>query len=262
MKYRVSDYFSPGVVDGLTVYDDSGYAGHVAVGSGTAYRDDGERIDVPTVQRNVGYNNTSINALAGTYTVVARYVEANDGITGIDLDGTSHFTHILDSFSLNVLKSGTDTILSNDVRLSDVIVTVNGGTFIYDTSERDISAARVGSSPSSGAVPSHGYTHLHGAADPIPYSFRLVTSGNPVMAISDDYVMINQSGSNLTLVTLPDTPRVGAKYIVKDAKGDANLRPITVIPPSGTIDGRTNFIIDVEYGSIDAMFDGANYLVV
>lgn len=262
MKYRVSDYFSEGVVDGLTVYDDSGYSGHVAVGSGTAYRSDGERIDISSVQRNIGYNNVAMNASAGTYTVVARYTEGNDGITGIDLDGSSHFTHLTDSYTLNVLKSGTDTILSTDVRLTDVIVTVDGGTFIYDTTQRDTSECQVGASSDSGSVASHGYTHLQDAADFIPYSFRMVTSGNPILTASDNYVILNQSGDDLTLVTLPDTPRVGAKYTIKDGKGTANTAPITVVPPSGTIDGATAFFVDVEYGSIDALFDGSNYLVV
>lgn len=262
MKNRVSDYFSPGVVNGLTVFSDSNDGNHVAVSLGTAYRNDGERINVPVAVRGIGYNNANLNAVAANYTVVVRYVEANDGTTGIDLNGTSNFRHILDSYSLNVLKNGTDTLLSNDVRLSGVLVTAPGSSFIFDNTVRDTSVNRVGANITV-SLPAHGQTHAQGGADPIPNSVRVITSsGNVSLTVADDYVVINKAANELTTVTLPSGTLVDEVFTVKGGKGDEHLRPITVVPATGQIDGTTASFIDVAYAALTFVYNGVQYNVV
>lgn len=151
LKSRVTDYYTFGVVNGLTVYTDTTDFKHVAVGLGTAYDPTGERIPVPITIKGIGYNNAALNATAANYTLVARYLEGNDGITGQTLNGTTTFTHITDSYSLLALKTGTDSLGTNDVRLSGITVTLPGGSFVFDSSVRDTALSRFGGSASGGS---------------------------------------------------------------------------------------------------------------
>ena len=151
LKSRTHDFFNFGVVNGLTVYTDTTDFKHLVVSSGTAYDPTGERIYVPSNVSQIGYNNTQPNSVVANYTMVARYVEANDGITGIAPDGTVSFIHILDSYSLLLLKTGTDSLGANDVRLAGVGVTVPGGTFIFNANTRDSASAVLGGGTSGGS---------------------------------------------------------------------------------------------------------------
>jgi hypothetical protein len=144
VKSRITDYYTFGVVNGLSVYTDTTDFQHVAVGVGTAYDPTGERIPVPVTVKGIGYNNAPLNATAANYTLVARYLEGNDGITGQTLNGTTTFTHIVDSYSLLALKTGTDSLGINDVRLSGITVTLPGGSFVFDSSVRDTASSRFG----------------------------------------------------------------------------------------------------------------------
>lgn len=139
---RFADFYNYGCVSGLLVSTDPVSTGRLAVSAGAAYDPLGERINVSSNQSYIGYRDENVNASIGTYTVVGRYVEGNDGIAGIDVDGISQFNHIHDSFSINVLKSGTDTVQTNDVVLSDVIVTLPGSTFIVNYATRNTASQK------------------------------------------------------------------------------------------------------------------------
>lgn len=68
--------------------------------------------------------------------------------------------------------------------------------------------------------------------------------------------------SDLTIVSKPQTnvarslvlasgPFPGQRVVVKDGKGDAATRNITITPASGTIDGASSFVIDSNYGAAE-----------
>lgn len=64
--------------------------------------------------------------------------------------------------------------------------------------------------------------------------------------------------SNTITVTLPANPLVGQRYTIKNA----GTGTVTVAPQSGTIDGAANFVMTVQYSSIDVVFDGTNWFTV
>ncbi len=138
VKQRISDLFDRGAVAGLTVGESGTFPGEAFVTLGTAYDPNGERIRVPVIQDGLKSQGLALNADVATYTVVARYVQGNDGQSGLDVDGNSQFRHLTDDFSIVVLKGGVDSLGDDDVRLSGVETTIVGGTLIIDSNIRDI----------------------------------------------------------------------------------------------------------------------------
>lgn len=62
-------------------------------------------------------------------------------------------------------------------------------------------------------------------------------------------------------ITLP-AGTVGKVYVVKDAVGDANTNPITVVATASTIDSQANYILDTNWGSISLIYNGIEWNVV
>jgi hypothetical protein len=62
-------------------------------------------------------------------------------------------------------------------------------------------------------------------------------------------------------ITLP-AGTVGKVYVVKDAVGDANTNPITVVTTGSTIDGQTSYILNTDWGSISLIYNGIEWNVV
>lgn len=143
VKHRInSDLYNKGVVNGLTVFASGTEDGAIAVTSGVAYDPDGERISVPVLQDRLRYSGSLLRDSVATYRVVARYVQGNDGTLGVDVDGNSQFRHLMDSFSIAVLKSGADSIQTNDVSLASIVTTVVGGSMIFDSTIKDTFSAK------------------------------------------------------------------------------------------------------------------------
>ena len=347
-KNRTHDFFNFGVVNGLTVFTDSTDNQHLVVSAGTAYDPTGERINVPSVVKGIGYNNTAPNSQVANYTMVARYFEGNDGVIGISPSGTSSYIHILDSYNLVLLKTGVDSLQPNDVRLSGVQVTVQGGTFVFNTGVRDSASAVLGGGTSGGSSggggsstvnnrlkqsftatggqtvftlsntytmgvnaldvyvngaeqvlgisfaetsgnsftmtygltagdvvdtiitqgaqpagpPSaHGSSHLQAGSDPIVWPMNYVTGAGPVTLSAGNYfTVVNKTVPDITVVTLPTNPPTSSEFVIKDGKGDASLRPITVTS-GNTIDGATNYIIQSNRQSISVVFNSVDYSI-
>ena len=146
VRQRISDLYNHGVISGLTVGESSTYSGQAYATLGTAYDPQGDRVRVDTLQDGLKYNGANLNAVVASYIVVARYVEGNDGTSGLDVDGASNFRHLMDSYTLNVLKSGTDVLGDNDTRLGGLEVTLVGSTLILDSSVRDTFSSKFDSS--------------------------------------------------------------------------------------------------------------------
>lgn len=137
VKQRMSDWCSPGVVNGLTVFSSGTQAGKAAFTLGVAYDSNGERIAPATLTDNIAYGQAALNT-ASTYKIALRFSDGNDGTSGIGVDGSSNFRHITDSYSVVVAKTGADTLQSSDVILAQVYSTVNGGTLIIDRTVRQV----------------------------------------------------------------------------------------------------------------------------
>ena len=67
--------------------------------------------------------------------------------------------------------------------------------------------------------------------------------------------------NGVTTVTLP-AGTLGKVFVVKDSAGDANTNPITVDTTGSTIDGLTNYTIDLDWGSIGLVYNGIEWNVV
>ena len=62
-------------------------------------------------------------------------------------------------------------------------------------------------------------------------------------------------------ITLP-AGTLGKVYVVKDAVGDANTNPITVVATGSTIDSLTNYVLNTDWGSISLIYNGIEWNVV
>lgn len=145
-----SDLYFPGPISGLSVYP-SLTTGYVAVTPGTAYDINGERISLLSTQDLIGYNSAKFSNVAGTYKIVGRYSEGNDGTYGVDINGACQIRHITDTFQIVTLKTGLDIVGPNDVILAGVITTIQGGSLIMDPGPRSIFGSKF---PATGTGPS------------------------------------------------------------------------------------------------------------
>lgn len=152
---RISDLFNAGVFNGLSVFP-STTSGYAAATSGLAYDDQGERIHIGSTQNLIGYGSSKLNDVIAAYQLIARYRETNDGLVGIDANGSCHFKHFLDSFNILALKTGTDSLGSHDVKLARVQTTLVGGSLIIDAGSlyRDTFSSRFGVNTSTGTTAS------------------------------------------------------------------------------------------------------------
>lgn len=63
-----------------------------------------------------------------------------------------------------------------------------------------------------------------------------------------------------TTITLP-AGTVGKVYVVKDAVGDANTNPITVVATGSSIDGQPSYVLDLDWASIGLIYNGIEWNV-
>ena len=62
-------------------------------------------------------------------------------------------------------------------------------------------------------------------------------------------------------VTLP-AATAGKVYVVKDAVGDAQTNPITIVATASTIDGAANYILNIDWSSVTLVYNGIEWNVV
>lgn len=92
---------------------------------------------------------------------------------------------------------------------------------------------------------------------------RITAAGAVTVSGTDEVIVIAQTVGAAITVNLPASPLSGRTYSIKDGKGDAFTNTITVEPNGAqTIDGATNFVLNVNYGSVDVMWDGTQWLIV
>jgi hypothetical protein len=92
---------------------------------------------------------------------------------------------------------------------------------------------------------------------------RITAAGAVTVSITDEVIVIAQTVGAAITVNLPASPETGRSYSVKDGKGDAFTNTITVEPDGAqTIDGAPNFVLNVNYASVDITWDGTQWLIV
>lgn len=62
-------------------------------------------------------------------------------------------------------------------------------------------------------------------------------------------------------ITLP-AGTVGKVYVIKDAVGDANANPITVVTTGSSIDNLASYIMNTPWGSISLIYNGIEWNVI
>lgn len=62
-------------------------------------------------------------------------------------------------------------------------------------------------------------------------------------------------------ITLP-AGTLGKVYVIKDAVGDANTNPITVVTTGSSIDGQSSYVLNTDWGSISLIYNGIEWNVV
>lgn len=75
----------------------------------------------------------------------------------------------------------------------------------------------------------------------------VVAAGAYNVTSTDEDVFIKKTVGAATAVNLPSSPATGRRVMVKDAKGDALINPITITPAAGTIDGQPTLVIGTPY---------------
>lgn len=91
---------------------------------------------------------------------------------------------------------------------------------------------------------------------------RVVTAAGSVTVATNDYVVeVNKTAGAATTVNLP-AGVTGTTYRIKDGKGDAGTNNITVTPAAGNIDGAATKVINTNFGSIDVVYDGTQWIVL
>ncbi|MEN6512257.1 MAG: hypothetical protein ABFD00_10575 [Chloroherpetonaceae bacterium] len=99
-----------------------------------------------------------------------------------------------------------------------------------------------------------------GAGEALTYTS---TSTTPyVVSVADLFISVDASGGAKT-VQLPNAPRTGQIWTIKDKTGSAAANNITVTTVGGavTIDGATTYVLATNYQSINVLFNGTSYEV-
>ncbi len=76
-----------------------------------------------------------------------------------------------------------------------------------------------------------------------------------------DYFVCPANSVGSATETLPPSPVAGQPFVVKDCNGASHSNNITIIPSSGTIDGASSYVMNVNYESVTIMYSGTQWLV-
>lgn len=95
-----------------------------------------------------------------------------------------------------------------------------------------------------------------------PGLVKVTTPGAyPYTTIPQDGVILVDTSSART-INLNASPQTGQTYRIKDNVGSAGANNITVTPAAGNIDGAASYAINVNYGSIDVVYNGTQWNVL
>jgi hypothetical protein len=83
----------------------------------------------------------------------------------------------------------------------------------------------------------------------------------PYTVLTTDYLIIVDTSLART-INLNVAPTAGQTYRIKDNTGTAGTNNITVTPAAGTIDGAGTASIASNYGAIDVIFTGSQWVIL
>lgn len=95
-------------------------------------------------------------------------------------------------------------------------------------------------------------------------TYTFTTSGNYTVGPRDRVVLVKKATPQATQIILPNAPVQGRVLTIKDAAGNADSYPITVVA-SQNLDGTAytlGVVIDTAYGSLDLVFNGTTWNVM
>lgn len=94
-------------------------------------------------------------------------------------------------------------------------------------------------------------------------TLRVVVAAGAIAVDTNDYVIVvNKTVGAATTVNLMATPATNTVLFIKDGKGDGATHNITITPAAGTIDGAATKVINTNYGSLQIVYNGAEWNVL
>lgn len=99
-----------------------------------------------------------------------------------------------------------------------------------------------------------------GGGETLVYKYTNVDTTPYVVLPTDAYLSVDSSALAIT-VQLPNTATVGRVYIIKDRTGNSFTNNITITTVGGAvlIDGLTSQTLNINYNSIQVIFNGSAY---
>ena len=90
---------------------------------------------------------------------------------------------------------------------------------------------------------------------------KVITPGAyPYTVLPQDAFIIVDSSAART-INLTASPPTGQRVTIKDNVGSAAANNITITPAAGNIDGAASYVINVNYGSVDLVYNGTQWNV-
>lgn len=86
-------------------------------------------------------------------------------------------------------------------------------------------------------------------------------TGTYQVLTTDEYVIVTTNAAAFT-ITLPASPTTGDTYEIKDGVGNAAAKNLTIAGNGKTIDGATNYILNINYGAVLVAYNGIEWSIL
>jgi hypothetical protein len=189
-----------------------------------------------------------------------------------NLVGTGTVTSVdLDASSLGLTTGGNPVTSTGTLTLTGTLNVASGGTGVTTTPANGKLLIGNGTgytvanlTAGTGINIANGGGSISISSVPLSTrNIRVVTAAGAVTCTStDDVIVVNKTVGAATTVNLVATPATGLTVTVKDGKGDSTTNNIYLVPASGTIDGAASVTLNVNYGSVTAIYDGSQWRVI
>jgi hypothetical protein len=217
-------------------------------------------VGVTSIQPGTGI---TVNANTGSVTVTNAGVTAYNGLTGNVL-GVSAVNGSTGSV-LVVNNIAGSTYIGASASTGSVTLTNLGVQTITGTANQITASSATGtvtlSLPQSIATTSA--VQFAGVTTGLTrVGYASVTAANYTISNTADAIIgVNYAGA--VAITLPTvTGNTGRMLDIKDESGAANTNNITITPASGTIDGKSNLVLNVNYGSYKLYCNGGAWFII
>lgn len=209
--------------------------------------------NVATSQGDIEIYNSTISSLALTTTGIVVATQSEFITATSTLADTSQATFNFCEFStasstaLTVGAGCTANVYNTIINSSAANVIDGSGTLNHSglsfvNGSQNIATTTQNVKPSSAIVP------------------RTAVASSPYVVLSTDY-FISVDTTSARTIQLPNAPSTNQVFTVKDRTGGALLNNITVTTVGGVvnIDGSTSYVINVNFGSAQFIFNGTTY---